>query len=146
MLRAIECVGPASGAKVWYGLETDELHWPLLLLYPEHAQSDFIQDFAEEEALRPQLLEMFGEQGEHSPPWDAERQYKVPCLNAYAPLTCPTTDTELMRPLRVDAPLLEQLKRAQSLGYEIPGVPVIHVVVKSSEYEKRFFLGRLATG
>ena len=38
-----------------------------------------------------------------------------------------------------------QLKRAQPLGYSIPGVPIVHVVVRGSEYEKRFFLDRLAT-
>ena len=120
------------------------MHWPVLLLYPESAQSDFIQDFAEGEALLPHLMEMFGEAGERAPPWDTERAYRAPLLNAYAPLTCPTTDKELMRKLRVDLPLLEQLKRAQPLGYTIPGVPVLHIVVRGSAYENRFFLDRLA--
>ena len=30
-----QCVGAAAGAHVWYDEEEDELHWPLLLLYPE---------------------------------------------------------------------------------------------------------------
>lgn len=30
-----QCVGAAAGARVWYDDEEDELHWPLLLLYPE---------------------------------------------------------------------------------------------------------------
>ena len=62
----------------------------------------------------------------------------------YAPLTEAETDKELMRKLRVDLPLLDQLKRAQPLGYVIPGVPVLHVVVRGSEYERKFFLDRLA--
>ena len=139
-----QCVGAASGARIWYDLEQDELHWPLLLLYPETAQSDFVQDFSESEALMPQLREMFGDEGEHSPPWDVERKYRAPKLAGYAPLNRPSDDKELMRPLDLDEPLLEQLKRSQKLGYRIPGVPIVHVVVRGSEYERRFFLDRLA--
>ena len=138
-----QCVGASSGAKVWYDLELDEMHWPLLMLYPEFAQSDFVQDFAESESLETQLVEMFGVDGGRSPPWDTERRYKAAGLKAYAPLTRPSDDKELMLPLRADLPLLEQLKRAQPLGYSIPGVPIVHVVVQGSEYEKRFFLDRL---
>ena len=47
-----EGVGATSGARVWYDEESDELHWPLLLLYPEPAQSDFVQDVAEGERCR----------------------------------------------------------------------------------------------
>ena len=38
-----QCVGPNAGARVWYDPEGDELHWPVMLLYPEVSQSDFIQ-------------------------------------------------------------------------------------------------------
>ena len=51
----------SSGAKIWYDLELDELHWPLLLLYPEVAQSDFVQDFAEPEPLKKESVSMFDE-------------------------------------------------------------------------------------
>lgn len=47
-----------QGARVWYDEEEDEIHWPLLFLYPEVAQSDFLQDFVETESLMPHLLEV----------------------------------------------------------------------------------------
>ena len=139
-----QCVGERSGAHIWYDPEVDELHWPALLLYPEHGQSDLIQDFSEGEALLPHLHEMFGEQGENAPPWDEFRQYRARRLNVYIPFTHPERDEEVVLPIRVDLPMLDQLRRAQPLGYQIPGVPILNVVVKGSDYEKRFFLNRLA--
>jgi len=38
-----QCVGASAGARVWYDEQEDELYWPLLLLYPEAAQSDMVQ-------------------------------------------------------------------------------------------------------
>lgn len=38
-----QCVGSSSGARIWYEAEADQLHFPVLLLYPESAMSDFIQ-------------------------------------------------------------------------------------------------------
>ena len=35
--------GSISGAHVWFDSEADELHFPVLVLYPETAMSDFIQ-------------------------------------------------------------------------------------------------------
>ena len=136
-----QCVGANSGARVWYDAELDELHWPVLLLYPEHAQTDFIQDVAEGEALLPHLMEMFGEHGENSPPWDEGKRYAAPNLNLYAPLmeNRGEVGSEAVAKLRPDLPLLAQLKELQPKGYAMPGVPAIHAVVKGSEYEAKFF-------
>ena len=38
-----------------------------------------------------------------------------------------------------------QLISKQPRGYGIPGIPTLHVLVRGSEYEKRFFLNRLHT-
>ena len=35
--------GANSGARVWYDAVDDEVHWPVVLLYPETSRSDFIQ-------------------------------------------------------------------------------------------------------
>lgn len=133
-----QCVGAAAGARVWYDDEKDAMHWPLLLLYPEPAMSDFVQEISERDALLPQLLEMFGEAAERSPPWDHERRYAVPRLKVYAPFKHHTTSAQSYAPIAVDKPLLPQLKAAQSLGYEIPGVPTLQVVVGGSVYEGHF--------
>ena len=134
-----------SGARVWFDADFDELHWPVLLLYPEDAQSDFIQDVAESEALMPHLIEMFGVQGENAPPWDDKGRYCAPRLAVYAPFPDPeeADGREVVTTLKPELPLLPQLVKAQTKGYVIPGVPVLHVVVRGSEYERRYFLDRV---
>ncbi|KAH0618584.1 hypothetical protein JD844_017935 [Phrynosoma platyrhinos] len=51
--------------------EDGSLTWPVLFLYPEHGQSDFISTFHEESRFVDHLVVMF----EESPPWDLERKY-----------------------------------------------------------------------
>jgi hypothetical protein len=48
--------------------------WPVLLLYPEYGQSDFIRAFSEHDSLDAHLDQIFSP---HQPPapWDAERKY-----------------------------------------------------------------------
>ncbi|XP_010190881.1 PREDICTED: tetratricopeptide repeat protein 4, partial [Mesitornis unicolor] len=60
----------ATGAKVH--LDADgSLHWPVLFLYPEHEQTDFIAAFHENSRFIDHLMVMFAE----LPPWDLERKY-----------------------------------------------------------------------
>ena len=135
----------SAHAHTWPRSQADELHWPLLVLYPEPAQSDFVQDHAESEPLQPLLDEMFGKQGERSPPWDTERQYASTRLAVYVPLGSSAAEEGVIR-IAPQYPLLAQLKRAQAIGYEIPGVPVVQVVVTGSEYEKRFLTPHVKSG
>lgn len=133
----LQCVGENSGARVWFDSTTDEVHWPVLLLYPEASMSDFIQDMAEGQTLLGQLLEMFGARGELSPPWDHQRKYAAGALQPY--ICFESVDGgSVVRPLRSDAPLGPQLARLGREGYSVPGVPIIHVVVRGSPYEDEF--------
>nr|XP_013805837.1 PREDICTED: tetratricopeptide repeat protein 4-like [Apteryx mantelli mantelli] len=60
----------AMGAKVH--LDADgNLNWPVLFLYPEHEQTDFIAAFHENTRFIDHLMVMFAE----LPPWDLERKY-----------------------------------------------------------------------
>ncbi|NXW89721.1 TTC4 protein, partial [Alopecoenas beccarii] len=60
----------AMGAKVH--LDADgNLNWPVLFLYPEHEQTDFIAAFYEQSRFIDHLMVMFAE----LPPWDLERKY-----------------------------------------------------------------------
>lgn len=47
------------------------LSWPVLFLYPEYAQSDFISAFHEDSRFIDHLMVMFGE----TPSWDSEHKY-----------------------------------------------------------------------
>ncbi|XP_059945838.1 tetratricopeptide repeat protein 4 [Mesoplodon densirostris] len=55
------------------------LSWPVLLLYPEYAQSDFISAFHEDSRFIDHLMVMFGE----TPSWDLEQKYCPDNLEVY---------------------------------------------------------------
>ncbi|XP_012605129.2 tetratricopeptide repeat protein 4 [Microcebus murinus] len=55
------------------------LSWPVLFLYPEYAQSDFISAFHEDSRFIDHLMVMFGE----IPSWDLEQKYCPNDLEVY---------------------------------------------------------------
>ncbi|XP_019598421.2 tetratricopeptide repeat protein 4 isoform X1 [Rhinolophus sinicus] len=55
------------------------LSWPVLFLYPEYAQSDFIATFHEDSRFVDHLMVMFVE----TPSWDLERKYCPDNLEVY---------------------------------------------------------------
>ncbi|XP_048759199.1 tetratricopeptide repeat protein 4-like [Ostrea edulis] len=63
-----------SGATVYVD-GNDTLHWPVLFMYPEHTQTDYIEDFNENSTFQDHLLHMFGPD---VPPasWDLDKKYK----------------------------------------------------------------------
>ncbi|CAO1614140.1 unnamed protein product [Parajaminaea phylloscopi] len=58
--------------------------FPVMLLYPQYAQSDFIQDFHEDTAVGDHLDAMFPPESRGSLPWDQKGEYISPNLNVYA--------------------------------------------------------------
>ncbi|KAG5343214.1 TTC4 protein, partial [Acromyrmex heyeri] len=59
--------------------EKDKLVWPVMILYPETQQTDFIQNFHEDMLLIEQLIELF----EEPPEWDVKHRYTIENINVY---------------------------------------------------------------
>ncbi|TKY88478.1 hypothetical protein EX895_002466 [Sporisorium graminicola] len=57
---------------------------PVFLMYPQHAQSDFIPDFHEDSTLTAYLSTIFPRDQLGSLPWDSRREYYDDNLNVYA--------------------------------------------------------------
>merc|ERR1712228_672239 len=55
-------------------LEDGKLVWPVLFLYPEKGETDFIEEFREEEQFQQHLDVMLGEEAER-PGWDLEGRF-----------------------------------------------------------------------
>ncbi|CAL8110056.1 unnamed protein product [Orchesella dallaii] len=56
------------------------LHWPVLLMYPQYSQSDFIEEFCEATSFSDHLYEML----DRDPPaWDQEKEYRVDNIEIY---------------------------------------------------------------
>ncbi|KAK2589314.1 hypothetical protein KPH14_007864 [Odynerus spinipes] len=51
--------------------ENDRLVWPVIFLYPEVQETDFVQNFHEDITIKEQLEELFRE----SPEWDTKHRY-----------------------------------------------------------------------
>uniref|UniRef100_A0AAV2KV74 Cns1/TTC4 wheel domain-containing protein n=1 Tax=Knipowitschia caucasica TaxID=637954 RepID=A0AAV2KV74_KNICA len=62
-----------NGAQVYLNQQDGALYWPVLFLYPEHQQSDFISAFCENHCFSDHLSVMFGEE---LPPWDTQQKYR----------------------------------------------------------------------
>ncbi|XP_016041466.2 tetratricopeptide repeat protein 4 isoform X2 [Erinaceus europaeus] len=109
-----------------------KLSWPVLFLYPEYAQSDFISAFHEDARFIDHLMMMFAE----TPSWDLEQKYCPDHLEVYfededrAELYCVPPKTTLLRVLQNPRYFVKAL------------TPVFLVCVGTSPFCKNFLQGR----
>ncbi|XP_004679095.1 PREDICTED: tetratricopeptide repeat protein 4 [Condylura cristata] len=108
------------------------LSWPVLFLYPEHAQSDFISAFHEDSRFVDHLMVMFGE----IPSWDLEQKYCPDNLEVYF------EDEERAELYRVP-PRNTLLQVLQHPRYCVKALtPAFLVCVGSSPFCKNYLQGR----
>ncbi|XP_006879880.1 PREDICTED: tetratricopeptide repeat protein 4 [Elephantulus edwardii] len=108
------------------------LNWPVLFLYPEYAQSDFISAFHEDTRFIDHLMVMFGE----IPSWDLEQKYCPDNLEVYFE---DEERAELYR-VPVESTLLQMLQHPR---YFIKALtPAFLVCVGSSAFCKNYLRGR----
>ncbi|XP_027318229.1 tetratricopeptide repeat protein 4 [Anas platyrhynchos] len=121
----------ATGAKVH--LDADgNLNWPVLFLYPEHEQTDFIEAFHENSRFIDHLTVMFAE----LPPWDLERKYLPGNLELYFE----DEERAEMYELNPDQTLLQALQHQRY--FVKAGTPTVLAFVKRSPFSKKYFTGR----
>ncbi|NXN15057.1 TTC4 protein, partial [Indicator maculatus] len=120
--------GNATGAKVH--LDADgNLNWPVLFLYPEHEQTDFIAAFHENSRFIDHLMVMFAE----SPPWDVERKYLPSNLELYFE----DEERAEMYELNPGHTLLQALQHKRY--FVKAGTPTVLALVKHSPFSKKYF-------
>ncbi|NXC45808.1 TTC4 protein, partial [Penelope pileata] len=121
----------ATGAKVH--LDADgSLSWPVLFLYPEHEQTDFIEAFHENSRFIDHLMVMFAE----LPPWDLERKYLPSNLQLYFE----DAEREELYELNPEHTLLQVLQHQRY--FVKAGTPTVLVFVKRSPFAKKYFTGK----
>ncbi|KAK7155347.1 hypothetical protein R3I93_010093 [Phoxinus phoxinus] len=122
----------ATGARVFMD-EQGVLHWPVLFLYPEHNQTDFISAFCENSSFMDHLAVMFGEE---LPPWDTERKYQPQNLQLFF------EDPEKGHLYQVDleTSLLNVLQHQRC--FLKAGSPSFIVLVSGSLFSKQFLSGK----
>merc|ERR1719468_42525 len=104
----------------------DSLMWPVVLLYPEFGQTEFIEAFDEYSIFDDHLQMMFGE----VPEWDQSGTYKYQNLEVYY------EDQKRHKLVKVknSSTLLEVLQKEGN--YIQLGTPKFFVMVKDSEFKK----------
>ncbi|XP_037683060.1 tetratricopeptide repeat protein 4 isoform X2 [Choloepus didactylus] len=108
------------------------LSWPVLFLYPEYTQSDFISAFHEDSRFIDHLTVMFGE----TPSWDLEQKYCPDNLEVYF------EDEEKAELYRV-SPKSSLLQVLQHPRYFVKALtPAFLVCVGSSPFSKNYLRGR----
>eukprot|EP00656_Telonema_subtile_P023610 TRINITY_DN2512_c0_g1_i2.p1 TRINITY_DN2512_c0_g1~~TRINITY_DN2512_c0_g1_i2.p1 ORF type:complete len:508 (+),score=141.86 TRINITY_DN2512_c0_g1_i2:143-1525(+) len=125
------------GTQEVYVDEDECLHWAVAFLYPEHAQSDLVQDMHEECTVGEQLSQMFPPMWQQ-PSWDTEAKYQTPQL-----LVCyersPSADGKKPKSRFGIVSLETTLKDAVALpDCVVPGFPTFHVVVEGSAFAKQY--------
>lgn len=126
----------ATGAQVFLD-EQGSLRWPVLFLYPEHQQSDFISAFCENSCFTDHLLVMFGEE---LPPWDTDRKYHPQNLQLYF------EDEEKDTLYQVN-PEMSLLKVLQHKRFFVKaGTPSFILLVNDSLFWKQFLTGKKIQG
>ncbi|XP_019953904.2 tetratricopeptide repeat protein 4 [Paralichthys olivaceus] len=126
----------ATGAQVFQD-EQGSLHWPVLFLYPEHQQSDFISAFCESSCFVDHLIVMFGEE---LPPWDVDRKYLIQNLQLYFE----DEEKETLYQVNPETPLLEVLQHKRF--FVKAGSPSFIVLVTGSSFWKQFISGKKIRG
>ncbi|XP_061634993.1 tetratricopeptide repeat protein 4 isoform X1 [Phyllopteryx taeniolatus] len=122
----------ATGAQVFLD-EQNSLHWPVLFLYPEHQQSDFISAFCESNSFLDHFAVMFGEQ---LPPWDVDRKYHLQNLQLFF------EDEERETLYKVD-PETTLLKVLQHKRFFVKvGTPSFIILVNGSSFWKQYLTGK----
>nr|XP_006133542.1 tetratricopeptide repeat protein 4 isoform X1 [Pelodiscus sinensis] len=121
----------AVGTKVCLD-DNGKVNWPVLFLYPEYGQTDFISAFHEDSRFIDHLLVMFAE----LPPWDLERKYHPGNLELYFE----DEAREEMYQLNTQNTLLQVLQHQRY--FVKAGTPTFFVLVKHSPFSKNYFFGK----
>lgn len=118
-----------TGAQVFINQEDNALYWPVLFLYPEHQQSDFISAFCEKHCFSDHLSVMFGEE---LPPWDSEQKYRPPNLQLFFE----DEQKETLHQVDPQKSLLQVLQHKRF--FVKAGTPSFIVLVKDSPFSKQY--------
>ncbi|KAF7663956.1 hypothetical protein LDENG_00194030 [Lucifuga dentata] len=121
----------ATGVRVFVD-EKGAMHWPVLFLYPEHQQTDFISAFCESSCFIDHLMVVFGEE---LPPWDTDRKYLPQNLQLFFE----DEEKETLYQVNPEASLLEVLQHKRF--FVKAGTPSFLILVNDSPFSKQFLKG-----
>ncbi|XP_053649718.2 tetratricopeptide repeat protein 4 isoform X2 [Cherax quadricarinatus] len=124
------CHPAAQGSRVHFN-ESGELVWPVMLLYPEHHETDIIQEFPESDHIIDHLEVIFGKEAAPAP-WDTEHKYQVNNLHVFF------EDKEKTKLCKVDPNQTLQQVLRDPRYHVLGGTPGFIILVEGSRFMKDF--------
>lgn len=103
--------------------EDGVLRFPIIFLYDQPLQSDYIESMREDESLRERLGEVL------PPPWDSAGQFQLHTIRVFYKTEKAYSEASL------DTSLGEILRKKD---YRMPQVPVFHLVSTQTDYIRDF--------
>ena len=162
--------GGKDAASVEQDARTGELHWPVLVLYPEFHESDFIQDVPETDAVAAHLDVLLAD----GVPWDAQGVYTRASTRLYYMTHCvvewdfpgyalkgvrpseaeedakAATKEDEVKPHTQEWVCVDERKTLGDVlkepGHVLPGLPVFHALVPGTDAHAHFFHGQHCRG
>ncbi|XP_074642594.1 tetratricopeptide repeat protein 4-like [Tubulanus polymorphus] len=126
-----EC--PTGAAKMVHLTDDGSLVWPVLFLYPEFGETDFIAAFKDSDCLKDHINVMFGDNVE-PPCWDTERKYRPDTIDIFVEVKRKTKLVQV-NPRQTLGEILCDIK----IGYIISaGTPSFLILLKDSPYRAKF--------
>eukprot|EP01029_Cantina_marsupialis_P011668 TRINITY_DN25967_c0_g1_i1.p1 TRINITY_DN25967_c0_g1~~TRINITY_DN25967_c0_g1_i1.p1 ORF type:complete len:431 (+),score=141.60 TRINITY_DN25967_c0_g1_i1:36-1328(+) len=121
------------------------LHWPVLFLYEEYAQTDFVQDFDERSTFEDQLKVILPRNGPFAP-WDAHSKYSYDQIELYyqeyqVPATKFGSSPEVPESEKCWTRIPLQRTLADVLAekaYVVPRYPLFYVIAKGTSFHASF--------
>ena len=112
--------------------QDDSLFWPVLFLYPEYQESDFITSFDENTCFIDHLRIMF----QDFPLWDVKNEYTVSNLQVY--FETRGTEKEKSRLLKVSRNMSLKTVLSHSSYTVIDGIPTFFILSSVSQFTEKF--------
>lgn len=107
------------------------LHWPVMFLYPEFGETDFVTSFCENSRFIDHLCAMFCPSVE-PPTWDPERRYTTDSTEIYFE----ERDEKKLHRVSTASTLKETLQDSRFIIAS--GTPNFFLLVKNSDFAKNF--------
>lgn len=108
------------------------LTWPVLFLYPEYQESDFITSFDENSTFLDHLRVMF----QNFSPWDAKKEYELSNLQVY--FETRGTKKNPSKLLKVSRSMKLKTVISNSNYTVIDGIPTVFILSRVSEFTEKF--------
>ncbi|XP_022904702.2 DNA polymerase interacting tetratricopeptide repeat-containing, protein of 47 kDa [Onthophagus taurus] len=127
-LKELDVNFPGIGFNRVYLNEENSLVWPVIFMYPEYKETDFIANFIETDLFVDHLHVIF----ENTPDWDLDKKYQINNLNVYY------ENPQKPSIHKVDVNLTLKEIMQEKMFILKGGSPSFIILVKDSVAEKKF--------